>query len=131
MELIPAIDLLEGKCVRLMQGNYDQVTNFNNDPVAQAISWEQQGATRLHLVDLDGAKTGNPINDPSIRAITKALKIPIQIGGGVRTIERAEELINYGLDRIILGTIAIEHPELVEKLANMIGWFIPTSKLIK
>ena len=79
MEIIPAIDLLDGKCVRLNQGNYDRVTYFNNNPLQQAILWANQGATRLHLVDLDGAKTGLPINDSSIREITKNLNIPIQI----------------------------------------------------
>ncbi len=118
MEIIPAIDLLEGSCVRLNQGDYSKVTRFSNDPVAQALDWQQQGATRLHLVDLDGAKTGKPINDTSIREITSALSIPIQLGGGVRSLERAEELINYGLDRIILGTVAIENPQLVKQLAK-------------
>ena len=118
MEIIPAIDLLEGNCVRLNQGNYNQVTQFNNDPVEQALSWQEQGATRLHLVDLDGAKTGLPKNDSSIKNITDALDIPIQLGGGVRTANRAKELISYGLDRVILGTIAIEKPDLVRSLAQ-------------
>ena len=118
MEIIPAIDLLEGNCVRLNQGNYSQVTQFNTNPVEQSLCWQQQGAERLHLVDLDGAKTGLPKNDSSIREITKALDIPIQIGGGVRTIKRAEELISYGVDRVIIGTLAIEQPELVKNLAE-------------
>ncbi len=118
MEIIPAIDLLEGKCVRLNQGNYEQVTQFSSDPVSQAVIWEKEGAKVLHLVDLDGAKTGKPINYPIIRAIKKTISIPIQIGGGIRTIEQAEELLDYGLDRIILGTVAIEKPELVLKLAE-------------
>ncbi len=118
MEIIPAIDLLEGSCVRLNQGNYEKVTLFNHDPVAQAISWQDQGARRLHLVDLDGAKTGKPINDQSIQQITTALEIPIQVGGGVRSIERAEALLELGVDRVILGTVAIEQPELVNDLAD-------------
>ena len=73
--------------------DYDQVTRFSEDPVAQALSWQSQGATRLHLVDLDGAKRGEPINDAAVRAITAALDIPVQLGGGVRSLERAEELI--------------------------------------
>lgn len=117
MQVIPAIDLLEGQCVRLHQGDYDQVTRFSDDPVAQALSWQQQGAERLHLVDLDGARTGQPVNDAAIRAITAALSIPVQLGGGVRTAERAEELLACGLDRVILGTVALEQPELVEELA--------------
>ena len=118
MEIIPAIDLLDGACVRLHQGDYNQVTRFSEDPVAQALSWQSQGATRLHLVDLDGAKRGEPINDAAVRAITAALDIPVQLGGGVRSLERAEELIACGLDRVILGTVAIEQPELVHELAQ-------------
>ncbi|WP_250544998.1 1-(5-phosphoribosyl)-5-[(5-phosphoribosylamino)methylideneamino]imidazole-4-carboxamide isomerase [Synechococcus sp. LA31] len=117
MQIIPAIDLLDGHCVRLHQGDYDQVTRFNNDPVAQALDWQRQGAQRLHLVDLDGAKTGQPVNDQAVKAITAALSIPVQLGGGVRSAERAEELLACGLDRVILGTVAIEKPELVKELA--------------
>jgi phosphoribosylformimino-5-aminoimidazole carboxamide ribotide isomerase len=118
MQIIPAIDLLDGHCVRLHQGDYDQVTRFGDDPVAQALSWQSQGAQRLHLVDLDGAKTGQPINDGAVKAITAALDIPVQLGGGVRSAERAEELLACGLDRVILGTVALEQPELVEALAT-------------
>lgn len=117
MQIIPAIDLLDGHCVRLHQGDYDQVTRFSDDPVAQALSWQSQGAQRLHLVDLDGAKTGQPVNDAAVKAITAALDIPVQLGGGVRSAERAEELLACGLDRVILGTVALEQPELVEALA--------------
>ena len=118
MEIIPAIDLLNGKCVRLNQGNYNEVTKFNSDPVKQAQTWESQGAKRLHLVDLDGAKTGEPINDLTIKEIKKSINIPIQLGGGIRTIDRAKELLGIGIDRIILGTIAIENPELVKVLSQ-------------
>ena len=118
MEIIPAIDLLNGKCVRLNQGNYNKVTKFNSDPVEQAVLWETQGAKRLHLVDLDGAKTGEPINDRTIKEINKSIAIPIQVGGGIRNIDRAKELFDIGIDRIILGTIAIEDPKLVTALAN-------------
>ena len=118
MEIIPAIDLLNGKCVRLNQGNYNEVTKFNSDPVKQAQIWESQGARRLHLVDLDGAKTGEPINDLTIKKIKRSINIPIQLGGGIRTIDRAKELLGIGIDRIILGTIAIENPELVKVLSQ-------------
>ena len=118
MEIIPAIDLLGGACVRLHQGDYNQVTRFSDDPVAQAMRWQEQGASRLHLVDLDGAKSGDPVNDASVQAITKALSIPVQLGGGVRSVERAESLINCGLDRVILGTAAIENPKMVKDLAS-------------
>ncbi|MEX1317140.1 MAG: 1-(5-phosphoribosyl)-5-[(5-phosphoribosylamino)methylideneamino]imidazole-4-carboxamide isomerase [Synechococcaceae cyanobacterium] len=118
MQLIPAIDLLDGHCVRLHQGDYDQVTRFSADPVAQALSWQEQGARRLHLVDLDGARSGLPVNDTTVKAITAALEIPVQLGGGVRSAERAEELLSCGLDRVILGTVALEQPQLVERLAS-------------
>jgi phosphoribosylformimino-5-aminoimidazole carboxamide ribotide isomerase len=118
MQIIPAIDLLDGQCVRLHQGDYDQVTRFSDDPVAQALSWQEQGAERLHLVDLDGARSGEPVNDAAIKAITAALAIPVQLGGGVRSAERAEELLAAGLERVILGTVALEQPELVKQLAR-------------
>ena len=118
MEIIPAIDLLNGKCVRLNQGNFNQVTKFNSDPVKQAQIWESLGAKRLHLVDLDGAKTGEPINDLIIKEIKKSIAIPIQLGGGIRSIDRAKELFGIGIDRIILGTIAIENQELVKDLSK-------------
>ena len=118
MEIIPAIDLLNGKCVRLNQGNYNEVTKFNSDPVKQAQIWERQGAKRLHLVDLDGAKTGEPINDLTIKKIKQSIAIPIQLGGGIRSIDRAKELFSIGIDRIILGTIAIENPQLVKDLSK-------------
>jgi phosphoribosylformimino-5-aminoimidazole carboxamide ribotide isomerase len=118
MQIIPAIDLLDGQCVRLHQGDYDQVTRFSDDPVAQALAWQHQGAERLHLVDLDGARTGEPVNDRVVRAITSALAIPVQLGGGVRSVDRAEALLAYGLDRVILGTVALEQPDLVRQLAT-------------
>ena len=118
MEIIPAIDLLNGKCVRLNQGNYNEVTKFNSDPVEQSQIWENKGAERLHLVDLDGAKTGEPINDLTIKKIKKSITIPIQLGGGIRSIDRAKELFGIGIDRIILGTIAIENPQLVRDLSK-------------
>ncbi|MEB3334083.1 MAG: 1-(5-phosphoribosyl)-5-[(5-phosphoribosylamino)methylideneamino]imidazole-4-carboxamide isomerase [Cyanobacteriota bacterium] len=118
MDVIPAIDLLEGRCVRLRQGDYNQVTTFSEDPLTQALEWQRQGARRLHLVDLDGARAGKPVNDAAVRAITAALSIPVQLGGGVRTLERAEQLLALGLDRVILGTLAVEEPDLVCRLAE-------------
>jgi phosphoribosylformimino-5-aminoimidazole carboxamide ribotide isomerase len=117
MDVIPAIDLLDGHCVRLHQGDYDQVTRFSDDPVQQALEWQRQGARRLHLVDLDGARSGEPSNDTVIRGITTALSIPVQLGGGVRSAERAADLLSFGLDRVILGTVAVEQPALVRQLA--------------
>ena len=117
MEVIPAIDLLGGTCVRLHQGDYGRVTRFSDDPVATALQWQQQGATRLHLVDLDGAKEGRPLNDGSVKAITAALQIPVQLGGGVRSAERVEELLACGLHQVILGTVAVDRLQLVYRLA--------------
>ena len=97
-------------CLCAAASGYDQVTRFSDDPVAQARSWQAQGATRLHLVDLDGARRGEPVNDAVVRAITASLDIPVQLGGGVRSLERAEDLLACGLDRVILGTVAIERP---------------------
>ena len=91
---------------------------ISDDPVAQALAWQHQGAQRLHLVDLDGARSGQPVNDRAVKAITAALSIPVQLGGGVRSAERAEELLACGLDRVILGTVAIEQPQLVRELAG-------------
>jgi phosphoribosylformimino-5-aminoimidazole carboxamide ribotide isomerase len=102
----------------LHQGDYARVTRFSDDPVAQALTWQQQGAQRLHLVDLDGAKTGQPVNDAVVQQITAALSIPVQLGGGVRSAVRAEALLACGLDRVILGTVALEQPELVRELAE-------------
>ncbi|MEO1003372.1 MAG: 1-(5-phosphoribosyl)-5-[(5-phosphoribosylamino)methylideneamino]imidazole-4-carboxamide isomerase [Cyanobacteria bacterium J06638_7] len=117
MQVIPAIDLLDGHCVRLHQGDYDQVTRFSDDPVAQALSWQRQGARRLHLVDLDGARSGEPLNEAAVQAITAALAIPVQLGGGVRSAEQAERWLACGLDRVILGTLALEQPQQVADLA--------------
>ena len=104
--------------MRLHQGDYSQVTTFSEDPLQQALDWQRQGAQRLHLVDLDGARQGVPVNDAAVRSITAALSIPVQLGGGVRTLERAEQLLALGLDRVILGTLAVEEPDLVCRLAE-------------
>ena len=118
MEVIPAIDLLDGSCVRLRQGDYGRVTRFSDDPVAMARTWQQLGAQRLHLVDLDGARHGQPSNDAAIKAIASTVEIPVQLGGGVRSRERAKDLLACGLDRVILGTAALENPGLVQQLAQ-------------
>ncbi|NJK36584.1 MAG: 1-(5-phosphoribosyl)-5-[(5-phosphoribosylamino)methylideneamino]imidazole-4-carboxamide isomerase [Oscillatoriales cyanobacterium RM2_1_1] len=118
MNVIPAIDLLDGKCVRLYQGDYAQAQTFNLDPIVVAHQWVEQGATRLHLVDLDGAKTGQPINHPTIQAIVNAVAIPVQVGGGLRSREAVESLIDLGVDQVILGTVAVENPQLVTQLCE-------------
>lgn len=118
MEILPAIDLLGGKCVRLYQGDYDQSQVYHEDPLAVARQWQAQGATRLHLVDLDGAKAGTPVNLPAIAAMVEALAIPVQVGGGLRNRERVKELLDLGVKRVILGTVAVENPALVGELCG-------------
>ncbi|MDJ0649064.1 MAG: 1-(5-phosphoribosyl)-5-[(5-phosphoribosylamino)methylideneamino]imidazole-4-carboxamide isomerase [Xenococcaceae cyanobacterium MO_188.B19] len=113
MEVIPAIDLLDGKCVRLYQGDYAKSQVFDDNPVAVARQWEQQGATRLHLVDLDGAKSGKTTNLAAIEAIVKVLTIPVQVGGGLRDRASVSRLLDLGVQRAILGTVAVEQPELI------------------
>lgn len=118
MEVIPAIDLLEGRCVRLYQGDYDQAQTFDENPVAVARQWAEQGATRLHVVDLDGAKAGKPVNQASIEAIVRAIDIPVQVGGGLRSRQSVVGLLERGVQRAILGTVAVEQPELIDQLCQ-------------
>lgn len=118
MEVIPAIDLLEGRCVRLYQGDYTQSEVFDENPVSVARQWAEQGATRLHLVDLDGAKAGRPVNQAAIEAIVRAVDLPVQVGGGLRDRESAASLLGLGVQRVILGTVAVEQPDLVAQLGQ-------------
>ncbi|MBD1855214.1 MULTISPECIES: 1-(5-phosphoribosyl)-5-[(5-phosphoribosylamino)methylideneamino]imidazole-4-carboxamide isomerase [Leptolyngbya] len=118
MEVIPAIDLLGGKCVRLYQGDYNQSQVFNDDPVAVARQWEAEGATRLHLVDLDGAKVGHPVNLDVIRLIVEAVEIPVEVGGGLRDRDAVAALLSTGVRWAILGTVAVEQPDLVAQLCG-------------
>ena len=118
MDIIPAIDILGGKCVRLYQGDYNQVEVFNDRAVATAKHWVEQGATRLHLVDLDGAKAGKPMNQRTIAEIVETVAIPVQVGGGLRDRSSIAELISLGVNNVIVGTIAVEEPELVKALCQ-------------
>lgn len=118
LDVIPAIDLLGGACVRLHQGDYDQVETFGDDPIAMAQHWHAQGAQRLHLVDLDAARTGDPTNYPLIRHIVAALPIPVQVGGGVRSAQTAAQLLDMGVERVIVGTLAVEDPDQVASLCQ-------------
>ncbi len=118
MDVIPAIDLLGGRCVRLYQGDYDQVQTYGENPVEVARQWQEQGATYLHVVDLDGAKAGHPVNLAAIEAIARAVEVPVQVGGGLRDRASVASLLNLGVRRIILGTIAVEQPELVTQLCQ-------------
>ena len=118
MELFPAIDVRAGKCVRLYQGDYDQETVYADDPVAQALAFEAAGATWIHVVDLDAARSGIPENRDAVAAIASAVSVPIQTGGGVRSIEAAEILFDAGVERVVIGTAALTNPELVRTLAR-------------
>lgn len=113
MIIIPAIDLKEGKCVRLEQGEMHRDTVFSDNPASQALKWQEAGAELLHLVDLDGAFAGKPKNKGAIEAILKAINIPAQLGGGIRDIATIESYLELGLSRVIIGTAAQRNPELV------------------
>jgi phosphoribosylformimino-5-aminoimidazole carboxamide ribotide isomerase len=118
-ELIPAIDLLDGVCVRLSQGRYDAATVYERDPAAQAGRFAAHGIRRLHVVDLDGAKAGRPVNGVAVRAIVEAAAgIPVQQGGGIRDLAAIEETLASGVDRVILGTVALRNPSLVRDAAR-------------
>ena len=119
MIVIPAIDLKEGKCVRLEQGLMEKDTVFCDSPADQAREWERQGAELLHIVDLDGAFAGEPKNRASIEAIVKAIAIPTQLGGGIRDIRTIEAYLSLGIGRVILGTAAQRNPELVEEACRL------------
>ena len=121
MELIPAIDIKDGRCVRLYQGDFAQSTVYGEDPLEVARRWIGLGATRLHLVDLDGALVGHPVNTDTIVAIVQAVAIPVQLGGGLRTESAAHAALALGVNRVILGTAAVEDPDMVGRLAGRYG----------
>ena len=121
MEVIPAIDILDGKCVRLFQGDYDKETIFSDYPIDIAKRWESYGAQRLHLIDLDGAKNGKPINQSTIVEISQSVDIPIQVGGGIRDFRTVEKYIQDGIDRVIVGTAAVRDPDLISKTIEIFG----------
>src|SRR5260221_6409309 len=115
MLILPAIDLKGGKCVRLLRGEMDAATIYGDDPVAMGQRWLGEGAQYLHVVDLDGAVSGQPMNAAAIAALCRTLPIPIEVGGGVRTVARATQPLESGLDRVIFGTPALAHPEGVRE----------------
>jgi len=119
MILFPAIDLKDGQCVRLKLGDMDQATVFNDDPAAQAKSFEDQGFEYLHVVDLNGAFAGQSVNGDAVQAILDAVSFPVQLGGGIRTIAHVEEWLGRGLARVILGTVAVRDPGLVREAARL------------
>jgi phosphoribosylformimino-5-aminoimidazole carboxamide ribotide isomerase len=116
--ILPAIDLRGGQCVRLRQGDYARETVFGDDPAAMARRWVDQGAAYLHLVDLDGARQGRPVNGESVRAIVRAAGVPCQLGGGLRTREHLAEALGWGVERVILGTRALQDPAWCEAMCH-------------
>lgn len=121
MILFPAIDIRNGKCVRLIQGDYDQEIVYGDSPTEMALLWETQGAEFIHIVDLDGAKTGDSPNQRAIQAIAEAVSVPIQVGGGVRSMEIIETHIESGVDRVIIGTAAITNRPFLEEAVEKYG----------
>jgi len=117
MLILPAIDLRGGKCVRLKQGDYAQETVFGDDPAAMARRWVSQGAQALHLVDLDGAKAGHPVNGESVRKIVEAVAVPCQLGGGIRTDGDIHSVLGWGVQRVVIGTRALQDPAWVREMA--------------
>ena len=118
MILFPAVDLKEGRCVRLIHGDMNQATIFNDDPAAQARAFEAQGFTYLHVVDLDGAFAGKPVNAQAVRSILRDVSMPVQLGGGIRDMRTIEGWLAQGVARVIIGTAAVRDPELVREAAR-------------
>ncbi len=118
MNIIPAIDILGGRCVRLFQGDYKLTEVFNDNPVDVAKKWIESGASKLHLVDLDGAKEGKPVNHETIKAIIKAVDVPVQVGGGLRNYSAVASVLALGVQHAIIGTVAVERPQLISHLCQ-------------
>ncbi|UFP93120.1 1-(5-phosphoribosyl)-5-[(5-phosphoribosylamino)methylideneamino]imidazole-4-carboxamide isomerase [Gloeobacter morelensis] len=121
MDIIPAIDILDGRCVRLYQGNYQLAETYGEDPVAVACNWAKLGAPRLHVVDLDGARQGMPVHLDALEAIVTQVPCPVQFGGGLRSIEAVSAVLDRGVDRVILGTAAVENPALIRECCERFG----------
>lgn len=121
MIIFPAIDIRGGKCVRLTEGRFDKETVFADNPAEMAVRWESEGAEILHIVDLDGALAGEPVNLDIVKKIVKAVKIPVQLGGGIRTPDNISQVLQSGVSRVILGSVAVRKPELVEQACRQYG----------
>lgn len=121
MNIIPAIDLLGGKAVRLLKGDYDKVTVYSDDPAAVAESFERAGAKYLHVVDLDGAKDGTTANFETIKEIIKRTNLSVEVGGGIRALDRVKKYIDIGVDRVIIGTAAVTDPEFLNEAVELYG----------
>ncbi len=118
---IPAVDVRGGRCVRLLQGDYSRETVYGDDPAEMAKRWEAEGAERLHVVDLDGAREGTRPNADAIRRLVRAVSIPVQVGGGIRTVETAQQVLADGADRVVLGTAAAEAPDRLGAWLDALG----------
>ncbi len=129
MLLIPAIDLKDGKCVRLRQGDMSDVTVFSEDPVSMALHWVEQGARRLHLVDLNGARSGRPVNEQVIKRIIKAVgeDFPVQLGGGIRDLDTIERYIDDGVGFVVIGTAAVKSPGFLQDACSAFGGHVIVS----
>jgi len=121
MILFPAIDIRGGKCVRLSEGRFDRETIFSDSPVDMARRWQSEGAEYLHVVDLDGARAGFPSNLDTVKSIVAAVDMPVQLGGGIRTLQTINEVLEAGVQRVILGSIAVRDPELVKQACVRFG----------
>jgi phosphoribosylformimino-5-aminoimidazole carboxamide ribotide isomerase len=119
--LFPAIDIRDGRAVRLIQGDYERETAYDDDPVVAARRWVDGGARWLHIVDLDGARAGEPVNLDHVRRIVAAVNVPVQLGGGLRDSKKVEEAISSGAERVVLGTAAVRDPEMAEAIAAAHG----------
>ncbi len=117
--VFPAIDLIDGRCVRLLQGEYSNEIEYNDDPISQAVSFQEEGASWIHIVDLDAARTGIANNASVIENIVSRLEIPVQVGGGIRNLEAARSVFDLGVTRIVIGTAAIDNPSLVEEATSI------------
>ena len=118
MDIIPAIDIIDGRCVRLTRGEFNKKVIYSEDPVEVAIKWESEGADRLHIVDLDGARTGRPVNDDIIKKIIKRVKIPVEVGGGIRSLDTVRDYIRSGAEKVILGSIVFEDEDLIKDIIS-------------
>lgn len=121
MQLYPAIDIKDGKCVRLTQGAFDQVKVYSHTPSDMARLWVSKGASFLHLVDLDGALAGTSVNEAAIRGILETVSVPVQIGGGIRSREAIRYMLDLGVTRVIIGTKAVENPEFIKEMVGIFG----------
>ena len=121
MQVIPAIDIRNGRCARLFKGDYEQETVFDNDPLDAALRWIDMGAQRLHVIDLDGAKDGTRVNAQAVRRIVNSVDVPVQMGGGIRTMEDASDVLGMGVELVIFGTAAVENPDNVQHSVEVHG----------